>query len=601
MLPHFSASPTTAPAARDPSPQPDPVLADGKPSERSTYEHLPDELLLLTAEYLWELTVALPAQNSLPGIASLNGRLASVFREPVLAVDITRPLSTARTLGEFLLAVDGLERTPPSHRQWCWDSVVAAMVQFVSDYRSEDRDVVLAAVLARLPADPDLRLRVVQQASNALLRQAAGFSGVVPPLIAACAGLPRVPRAMLLQWMQMLLRNPPQPIERRAIEAAAEALPSARHTELTLMLDLVAAPAWMMPLPAVLSHLQRITALPPGPVVTMLYQTLLRHWAGAGSVWRMQGATAIFHALLDAAESPGWREDAMSLLPVVQSPTPDLRPTLLRQLDLLRPAAAMALLARQWPTFTTNAARAPTECADVLRRARATPAEHREATLALARKVRSVSNAGQRADLARLLMDELPRLPLVDRLPVLAACDSLYFKRDGWRDAWSSAWQDALQACCQAATQSDIEWPLRDTIRALAAALPFEEWTGRVPQSQQPRPQPLSDEASGSLVHALSRLLRCLPPHQVPGAVRDIVQAYRDQGRQEGPSDATMRMLLRVCAGLPCDLRSRPLHDLRSRDEEVSHDTRQMLRSLMHGAQAQREQWRAQRIADAAR
>ncbi|WPB57973.1 hypothetical protein [Xylophilus sp. GOD-11R] len=595
-----------------PSDRPATPAASGPPTAGSVeqvssgqivYEQLPREIQLLVGDDVMALNRETPAANTVPVFASLKSELAAVHREQVEATDLTRPLWTAETPEEFIRALKGLARAPFSQRAWCWDSVVPALSGLLSSRAPQDAGSALSAVLAHLPADPALRLRLLHQTVDVVQRLPDRFEGMQGAVFAACAAEPQLPDQLWRRLLRSMVGWPPHLFDRPMMEAAGAALAPARRAELELMMDILRLPLLTRNGAVVEALAQRIGALRPGPVGMILYHQLFVRLERSRATDFPVGVSALYRALLAAAEAPGCREDALALLPVVLRPTPQHRAVLLRHLEQLPPEAAMKFLVRQLPTFATDPQRMPPQCAERLQSARGRPAEHAALIRILARAMPDVQSHAKRQDLGRLLLAEVPVLPLADRLPVLAALDPCVAPEPGDSPSsdWLQLWDRSLRATCHAVQHHSEAVPVREGIRALAAALPREEREGRVPQPRDCDHAPDFGADAGPLLGALATALQSLPLHRLAEAICDIVQVYGDEGHLPGPSSATLRLLVHCCSGLPFELRAKPLQALQTATERAEQDDWRIVNSLVGATQEEQQAWRAQAVAEAAR
>ncbi|WPB57972.1 hypothetical protein [Xylophilus sp. GOD-11R] len=562
------------------------------PGEQMRLEHLPIEILMEIGEEVMRSNLTTPSTNPVEDMASLNSHFASVFREPATATRSTRPMWAATSASAFVAQMNRLAQAPASQQRWCWNSMIAALSRQLAEGDPTSPRRLLDPLIAGLPPEPPMRRRLIQQITDCLVRQPHAYVGVLERLIPAGAVEPPMPDVWWKQLMQLTVRMGRPQRHAQPVWNAVASLPPNRRAEFELLMDILD----LEDTQTVPALLQRIAALSPGPISTLFYATLIASWVDCNPEQDDQGAPAFCQALLAAAEQPEQREALLALLPVDHEPPPEFRETLSRHLGTLRPEAAMRLLTTQLPAFTTDADRMPWPCADVLLRARSYPADHAAAALVLASKMPSLTTPEQRADLARLMLAECPHLPLAHRLPVLAAIAPCVGPAPVWQFEWASAWREALDTTCRAVLSRDGSMPPRDAIGALAAALPHEEASGRVPQpDDDDGVEPLPDGHCGPLLAAFALSLRSLAPQDVPDAVRDIVRAYKRDGFVDAPSSAVHRLLLRCCAELPFELRDRPLRDIHS--VTTSARNQQALDRMKQRTRQEHRQWQAQACA----
>ncbi|WPB57974.1 hypothetical protein [Xylophilus sp. GOD-11R] len=556
-------------------------------AEPSRLEHLPPELLLDIGQFVLRDNAVTPSFNRLPEIGLLNHRLNTVFQMPAEATRLARRLWMAEDPKEFVAAVDGLQQVPPSECSACWDSVVPAMLRQIEGHDPSTVSCLVAQVVQRMPDNPAIRLRVLQQLTDRLLKRPEIFLGLFDRLIVACTAEPRIPEALWRQLLELMAKGPAHWNNESARSASAARLSPARRVEFELMRDIrqLELPWSISDLNDLYPIVRRIEALEPGPSVTILYRALISSWERSGTFDMEPGLSVIQASLLAAAEKPRYREEALSLLPRAHEPQPELLGVLQHHLGHLRPLAAMRLLTSQMLTFLTDLQCLPTQCADALQRARALPAEHAEATLELARNMPTLHGSHHRAELDAMLMAELPRLPLVHRLPVMREFVPAHYLDPVWRPERAGVWQQWVQQSCEAAMQDRADMPAREGIRMLAGVLCHEEWRDRVRLSEGPR--------TGPIRAALLHLLDGLPQQELFPALREALLAYGGDYHARGASLATVQQLLRCCARLPLEERTGLLRYFENATHGAPAEIRQLFTAFEKGLQEERGAWKS--------
>ncbi|WPB57970.1 hypothetical protein [Xylophilus sp. GOD-11R] len=591
----------------------------GRPLPGATLlEHFPFEFLSDLADTFNEENTLTPAANPVGVVGLQNSRFRAAFREPMAAADLTLALWTAEPGREFTVALRSLAGAPPRQRGWCWDSVMPAITA-AGTRNAHHVETMVTALVKNLPADPAIRLRLLRQAVDGLLRHPRGWGGALAPLLATCAAEPHLPDVVWQQLMRMVAKEPRHLLQTPAMHTAFSAISSpARRAEFGLAADIAQMACFGGTVAQLEGLLQRIGAFPPGPLASVFYDELFRHWRASGSRDSRRGLEAIRHAMLAAADQPGYREDALARLPAFVDAPPEVRAVLAAHAEKMRPAAAMQLVTRQMKSFSTDdPCRLPRQCAEILQRARAAPSEHLASTLTLARvhgmssvdpslarlhgiatpdpigadgEINPLQTPEQRADLARLVLAEVPRLPLAHRLQVMAAIEPRDYGSDNWQEGWNRVWQESLHAICQGVLRGGLDITRRDAIRALAAALPHEQRRGRIPQPREGKAA-LPESESGPLLQALSVLLRDLPQHELAAALLEIQPMLPSHHASAGPSPAVVQLLLRCCESLPFELRAAPLDALEIATRRQRGGAKEAIGKLISHTRAEAAAW----------